>query len=290
MTKKYSVANFVLEIRSDTDTEFEQRLFSYMADTSEKSDIFINVSKTSQDIDVKKNDIKKINDISYFYSQSNSDVFFCYDKKIGKTISKIEFSKDYKNIDITLYELNKNHGVSDKMLMFNMIGIAMDYSMQFHQGFVFHSSSICYSGQGISFSAPSGTGKSTHTSLWLNNIPDTFILNDDTPIITLGQDNVFYLCGTPWAGTSGINKNSIAPLKAIVFLRRSKENFISELGRAQAMPLLFEGIRQPLTDEMLFSTLSTLNKLIDKVPIYMLNCNMDPSAAFLVKEKLFGDR
>ena len=47
-------------------------------------------------------------------------------------------------------------------------------------GIVLHSSCVEKDGQAYLFSAKSGIGKSTHTHLWLTEIPNTRIINDDS--------------------------------------------------------------------------------------------------------------
>ncbi len=287
MIRKYLIANLIFEIDFDTDKSLEDRLSKYISDINRKADIKINISKTSEDISVRQENLVKLSDIAYFYEDKLCDTYFYYDPNVLKTVGKIVFSKDYSDIDITLCNLNESMGIEDDMLMFNVVGTAVSYCVQMHGGFVFHSSSVCYNGGGVAFSAKSGTGKSTHTSLWLNNFEGTYILNDDTPIISLGKDGAFYISGTPWAGTTGINKNATVPLKAIVFLERGLKNEITPLSPIEAMNPFFEGIRTPLTDKMFSSVLDTINKLFLQVPVYMLKCNMDPEAAMLSCNTIF---
>ena len=289
MIRKYLIASYLFEIDFDKDVVFEDRLSRYISKDSREADIKISVKKTFDEIFVRKDNIIKLSDISYFYEDENADIYFFYDPAISKAIGQIVFSKDYKDIDISRYELNKNHGVKDDILMFNVVGTAISYSVQMHGGFVFHSSSICYKDGGVAFSARSGTGKSTHTSLWLKNFEGTYILNDDTPIISLGKDGIFYISGTPWAGTTGINKNATVPLKAIVFLERGLKNEITPLSPIEAMNPFFEGIRTPLTDKMFSNVLDTINKLFLQVPVYKLKCNMDPEAAIVAENCIFGN-
>ena len=290
MVRKYLIAGFILAVNFESDSNFEEKLQEYEICTNEKADVNISVLKTECDIEVRNENLIKISDIAYFYSDDNKDIVFYYDTAISKTVAKIEFSKSYDNINIYLYNLKKNHGAKDDMLMFNVVDTAICYIVQMKNGFVFHSSSICSNGEGIAFSAKSGTGKSTHTKLWLENIPETFILNDDTPIIFLGKDNKFYISGTPWAGTTGINKNATVPLKAIVFLERGEENEISPMLPMEAMQPFFEGIRTPITDRMFSNCLDNLNKLFLSVPIYKLKCNMNPEAAIVAHNGIFGSK
>ena len=87
-----------------------------------------------------------------------------------------------------------------------------------------HSSCISYKGNAILFSADSGTGKSTHTSLWKELYSDDVqFINDDKPIIRIIGDKV-YAYGTPWSGKTDLNNNVYAPLCNIVFLQRGAKN------------------------------------------------------------------
>jgi hypothetical protein len=52
-----------------------------------------------------------------------------------------------------------------------------------------HASVIIHENQAVLFLGESGTGKSTHTRLWLENIPGTRLLNDDSPILRLDKRN-----------------------------------------------------------------------------------------------------
>lgn len=288
MIKKYLIANLNIEISFDGDEVLEKRLSPYEIDFSSDCDIKVGVTHASKDIEVKVNDLIKLSEIAYFYKTDKHETFFYHDPIISKIIAKIEFSKDYNDIKIDIYKLKENYNVEDNMLVYNVMGNVMNYVALMHHGFVFHSSAVCYDGYGIAFSAKSGTGKSTHTALWLKNYQDAFILNDDTPIITRGNDGNFYICGTPWAGTTGINQNFVVPLKAVVFLERAKENSIDRLTSGEAIKPFFEGIRTPVTDEMFSKCLDTLNELFLKVPIYKLKCNMDSSAAVVAKDFIFN--
>lgn len=56
-------------------------------------------------------------------------------------------------------------------------------------------------GKGYLFLGKSGTGKSTHTGLWLQQFSDCHLLNDDNPIVhvdSLGKQATVF--GSPWSG------------------------------------------------------------------------------------------
>lgn len=288
MIRKYFIAGYNICIDYDADAVLEEKLSEYVNDFESEADISINIYKTFSEIEIRENNLIKLSDIAYFYSTPKNDIVFYFDPAISKTIAKIEFEKDYKNVDIYVYELKSCHGVEDKKLVFNLLNIAINYAVQMNSGFVFHSSSVCCNGVGVAFSAKSGTGKSTHTKLWLENFEGSFILNDDTPIISLNKEGTFNISGTPWAGTTGINKNITVPLKAVVFLERDSKNSITQLSVQEAIKRFFEGIKTPLTDAMLSNALGTLNKLLISVPVYLLKCNMEPEAAIISYNGIFG--
>ena len=53
-----------------------------------------------------------------------------------------------------------------------------------------HASVTMKDGKGYLFLGKSGTGKSTHSQLWLKHIPGTELLNDDNPAVRLINDEV----------------------------------------------------------------------------------------------------
>ena len=162
-------------------------------------------------------------------------------------------------------------------ISFFAIGEAFSYAMLKNKSGVLHSSSIVLNGSAIAFSAQSGTGKSTHTSIWQEVYPDTVIANDDTPVIKF-QDGVPYLFGSPFAGTSGINQNVSAPLKAVVFLHRGTYNKIEKLSGARAISYFVNEIRKPLVSDYLDLCMDFTDKILKSTPVYLLTCTPDKSA------------
>ena len=92
-----------------------------------------------------------------------------------------------------------------------------------YNGCVLHSSSVVIDNEAYLFSAPSGTGKSTHASLWVKYLTEKepYILNDDNPAIRIINGNI-YAYGTPFSGKHDISVNQKAKLQGICFLKQSK--------------------------------------------------------------------
>ena len=151
-----------------------------------------------------------------------------------------------------------------------------------------HASVVTRGGRGFLFLGRSGTGKSTHSRLWLEHIPGTELLNDDNPVLRIvdGQVRVF---GSPWSGKTPCYKAQNAPVGAIVRLRQAPQNRIERLGTVHAYGSVmascsgFRPIRS-LAD----AQHETLSVIVEQVPCYQLECLPDEAAARLCQETVDG--
>lgn len=146
-------------------------------------------------------------------------------------------------------------------------------------GFMLHSSAVAVDGRAYLFSAPSGTGKSTHTALWLKLFGERArILNDDKPAIMLRGGKVT-ACGTPWSGKSDLNLNAEFPLQGICILEKSPENRIAPIPAQDAVfPLLDQTIR-PSDPAGMSALLSCIDDVTAKVRVWRMGCNISLEAA-----------
>lgn len=92
-----------------------------------------------------------------------------------------------------------------------------------------HASVIEHGGKGYIFQGKSGTGKSTHSRLWLKYIPDTALLNDDNPVVRLMPDGTVRVFGTPWSGKTPCYINRSVPVGAFVRLFQAPANKIVQM-------------------------------------------------------------
>ena len=152
--------------------------------------------------------------------------------------------------------------------------------------FLFHGSALSYEGQAYLFTAPSGTGKSTHARLWREVFGDEVcMVNDDKPLIRVTQEGVF-VCGTPWDGKHRLSTNLQVPLRAICLLSRDASNRIRPLTPKEAYAPFLSQTYRPKAPLELMQTLSLLDKTLSSVALYHLYCNMDSSAARLAYETM----
>lgn len=157
-------------------------------------------------------------------------------------------------------------------------------------GMLLHASAVVVDGRAYLFSAPCGTGKSTHTKLWLRLFGDrASILNDDKPALR-HEGGVWYAYGTPWSGKHDISTNARVPVAGICFLHQTKENVIEPFGGTKAIFSLLEQTARPAGAGQRLKIMVLLDKLLTQVPVWKMGCNMDPHAAKVSFEAMSAAR
>lgn len=148
-----------------------------------------------------------------------------------------------------------------------------------------HTSTIVCKDRAILFLGESGTGKSTHTRLWRENIEGAHLLNDDSPIIR--SSAVAY--GSPWSGKTPCYRNLHYPIAAIVRLSQAPHNHMRRLSAIEALGALLPSCPPSFAyDEQLQDAVcETLSQLISTVPVYHLECLPNAEAAQLSYSTIF---
>ena len=144
---------------------------------------------------------------------------------------------------------------------------------------LFHGSVVAAEGRAYLFAAPSGTGKTTHTRLWLQQNPEAYVLNGDKPFLRVTPENRVLAGGGPWRGKEKLGRNEILPLEAICLLERARENHIRTITPGEAIQTLIERTHRPKDAVQWVKTLQILDRISRNVRLYRLACNMDPEAA-----------
>ena len=157
-----------------------------------------------------------------------------------------------------------------------------------HDALEMHSSVVMHGGRGFLFLGRSGTGKSTHSSLWLKHIPGTELLNDDNPVLRIvnGTVRVF---GSPWSGKTPCYKAQDVPVGAIVRLHQAPQNVISRLGTVQAYASVLSSCSgfRPFRD-VTDAQHGTISAVAMGVPCYEMDCLPDEAAARLCQQTVNG--
>lgn len=142
-----------------------------------------------------------------------------------------------------------------------------------------HGSTVAVDGNAYLFTAPCGTGKSTHTRLWREVFGDRAVMvNDDKPFLQITPDGVLAY-GSPWSGKHGLATNICVPLKGICLLQRGTENEIRPLAPEYGIALLREQAHIPEDSALRGSVFALVDALLEKVPLWEMSCNKEPVAA-----------
>lgn len=149
---------------------------------------------------------------------------------------------------------------------------------------VIHGAAIAINDSCYIFTAPSGTGKTTHIQNWLKMIPNSFVVNGDKPLVNVKEKIVY---GSPWCGKEGLNTNTSVPLAGIIALERGRSNKISQVRFKDMLPTYFRQIYFPDNPEIAVKAYQLIEHLKD-VPCYRLTCNMEEQSAIVSYYGLCG--
>ena len=162
--------------------------------------------------------------------------------------------------------------------------LELEHRVAERSGVVLHASWIAREGRGILFTAPSGTGKSTQAELWCR-LRGGELLNGDRASVFAEPEPV--VRGIPYCGSSGVCRNGELPLEAIVYLTQARENRIRRLRGLEAFRRVWEGCSvNAWSREDLNLCAGAVTRLLERVPVYQLDCTPDENAVRTLEEAL----
>ncbi len=290
----YNIAGIIVEFIGSNDL-FEERGAIFKMEASDTSASAVDLIVKSEKVDnivIPDGDLI-LDETSRWYRKKAPDNGFFIAMTSTRNLefdTILEADYFWRNISIRYIESDLTYPISDNRRVkwndyhtFQLTGIAYRNAMISMDSITVHSSSFAIDGKGVIVSAPSGTGKSTHTGLWKERYGDRVtLLNDDRPVIRFLEGKPM-LCGTPWSGSTDIFANLKVPLEGVVMLTRSSENRIERLDMARALEMLMPRCFLPYFDGGLMeATIKVIEKLVETVPVYLLQCRPDYEAVELV--------
>lgn len=206
-------------------------------------------------------------DKGYQFEISNMD---------GKLCARIVTDTLFHNVQVqlTTEDLNERRfGLGNCMML------SYSFSTCEMDTLLVHASVIRNNGKGYLMTAPSGTGKSTHTRLWYENIPGSDLMNDDNPVIRI-IDGTPIVYGTPWSGKTPCYRNIQAPIGGIVRIQQRPENSIRQLSPINAFTMMLPSCNTMKWDKRVYSGVCTsLEHLIMGTRLWELGCLPNAEAA-----------
>lgn len=150
-----------------------------------------------------------------------------------------------------------------------------------------HASSVELDGVAHIFMGRSGTGKSTHSRLWMNCFEEARMVNDDVPLIVApSEGSAPRVCGTPWSGKGRVWRRCSLPLRGIVRLQQSPDDTFTPLSDIDAFIAVLPGVSVMTADHDLYAAATnTVLSIIGHSATVTgtLRCTPCPSAAILCR-------
>lgn len=153
---------------------------------------------------------------------------------------------------------------------------------------LFHCSALTLDGEAVLFTAPSGTGKSTHARLWKRQFGERVtIINDDKPLLAVCESRAL-VYGTPWCGKHGLETNTFAPVSAIFLLEQSPINEAVRLTPSEAFPMLLNQTHRLNSADEMRRILTLTKRLAQNAALFRLKCNISTEAALTARNAWKG--
>lgn len=189
------------------------------------------------------------------------------------------------------FELKRQRSPNSTDDIFEYMGMGTQFykALLSKQGMMLHASAVAVDSQAYLFSAPSGTGKSTHTQQWqkLFGEDKAIIINDDKPAMRK-IDGIYYAFGTPFSGKHDISVNKGFPIKGICFVSRGETNSIERLSVERALAPLFDQTVRPAENDKMDLLCDRVDDILKCVPFYHIICNISTEAAELSYRTMSG--
>lgn len=191
----------------------------------------------------------------------------------SEDFSQAEYTIESKRMADAIFAVN-----NAAMMVFAFATVGLETALM-------HASVIGYKERGYLFLGISGTGKSTHSSLWLKHIEGSELMNDDNPVVRVFDKRVI-VYGSPWSGKTPCYKNVEAPIGAFVQIKQYPKNEISRMNILESFASLYASISGIKTGRsaMAAHLNDTISAILDAVPCYLLKCRPDEDAARVCHE------
>lgn len=197
--------------------------------------------------------------------------------------SRMRSNANFTECRVSLYGetwSQRNYGLNNALMM------AYAFAAACKQTLLMHASVIRWDGKGYLMTAPSGTGKSTHTRLWYDNIPGCDLMNDDNPVVRI-VDGQAIIYGSPWSGKTPCYRNIQAPIGGLVRIQQRPENTIRRLSTVEAFCNLLPAMSNMKWDKRVYNGVcESIGELIRLVGMYELGCLPNAEAAILCHSTL----
>lgn len=192
----------------------------------------------------------------------------------GAVASEIWTTGDFHEAQLLLHTADYRFGVDNAAMLLYAFTTAHRHTLEMH------ASVTVRHDIGYLFLGKSGTGKSTHSMMWMEAFQDARLLNDDNPILRLLDDGSMRVYGSPWSGKTACYINRSVPVGGIVKLTQAPHNEIRPLRLPEAYAyMLSSASGLKVIPEMMDALYDTISAMIQTIRVYGLECLPNTEAA-----------
>ncbi len=156
-----------------------------------------------------------------------------------------------------------------------------------HRGYLpIHATALAIHDSAILFSAPSGTGKSTHANYWKMAYPETIFINDDKPLVNIENDEL-YVYGSFFSGEHRINTNIKSKLKTICFLKQGLDNRIELVQKEEVLAEIIRNTLNPKLENSWEKIFPVVEKIATSLPVIRLYATNSLDSVHKIYQYLF---
>ncbi len=289
---RYRIAELVLEFEHPVDYPLVHLLPSFKdfqwLESTEKTDISVAISFAQAPIQEDMGLLRTDESIAWgnrfrFYEREDGFVTTIVNEK-GDGLWYLHSERNFEKS--TLYIPSSAAAEQGSVITWMAMMIFGQASL-LHDTIMIHASVVNHQGRGVAFLGKSGTGKSTHSRLWLQHIPDSVLLNDDNPAIQIKTEGIV-IYGTPWSGKTSCYKNECLPLQGLVRLQQAPVNAFEWQTGLKGFIAVLPSCTSIRWNKDLFASMNTiLEKIIAQVPVGYLKCLPNAAAAELCHSAIF---
>lgn len=288
----YTIAELNLQIILPSDFDKDLVLSSFEQfeiNPSEANQIIAVIEVVNHSLDLDLNEGKLLSNESIFWGDRFK--FFEFDDAYHAILQtedlnhycKMICNKDFSKVKI---EYPGHQYFKEDVLSWLLMVVFAQASL-LHSTILLHASVVEDGDVAFAFLGKSGTGKSTHSRLWLTNFSEFQLLNDDNPAIRRLSDQQVYVYGTPWSGKTPCYRNVKRKLKGIVRLQQGASNeYVNQANKDKLIALLPSCSAIRWNPQLFSAMTAVVVQVANEVPVGLLKNLPNNEAAKLCYENI----
>lgn len=279
------IGGITFSFDSEKELIIEPKLSAFCVDAKEKPEVKVQIHWNYDLAKKPASEMAGQDLIQNYYIEG--DIKYCVTRGGHRgAVGIAVYSEDIKEIDCWINDRDFHQQIYTLGWIMRLLPMREIFQ---HYGIIFfHAAQIAVGTNGILFTGPSQTGKSTQAALWEKHEQAKLLCGDRT--LLRKNDGLWKCFGYPIDGSSPVRSTEVTNLKAIVLLGQAEKNYIERLKGASAIAMLLpQLVIDTWSGEARQKGAEALSELLKDVPVYKLFCTPDKRAVDILKRQLIED-